>query len=301
MTSVRHVLVPIDLSDGSRAALASASVLARAFSARLTALYVSPRGVHDQGALEDELRSFVASFVAPAAGEPVPVVVEARAGDAADEILACGRERGADLIVLGMHSRRPVGRWFLGSVTEDVARRADCAVLAVPWGLDTPSLLRVVCAVDLSVSSAETLAHAAAAAHALRARLIVLHAVDGPHGFEPWTLSGMTEAEARRALCERERARLTELVAPYVRRGLSVELRVEEGDPRPIIERSLHGGVDMAVLGVRPSGRLDRFFYGSTVAHVLTAGVCPVLLVGHRQAVPDSTEEASVSAPEHVV
>jgi len=257
----------------------------------MTALYVSSRP--RRGGVET-LRRFVARTVGDLAVDAI-----VREGDAAPEILACARERGADLIVLGTHSRRPVVRWLLGSVTQEVARLAECAVLAVPWGLDTSSVLRVVCAVDLSASSAETLAQAASAAQALQARLVVLHVVDGPHGFEPWTLSGMTEAEAREALCVRARTRLADLVAPHVRAGLSVEVRVEAGETRAIVERSLHGGVDLAVLGLRPSRKVDRFFYGSTVAHVLHAAVCPVLLIRHGP-IPSSRTD-TILAAEQVV
>jgi nucleotide-binding universal stress UspA family protein len=305
---IQHVLVAIDLSDGSRGALASAAVLARALGARLTALYVSPRFLPHRewsafaptapldaarkNTLEEDLRR----FVTPEGAELPLAHVEVREGDAAREILAYARQGAADLIVLGMHSRRPIERWFLGSVTEQVARKAECPTMAVPWALEAPAFARVVCGVDLSDSSAETLAQAAAAALALRARLVVLHAVDGPHGFEPWVLTGQTAQEARNALCEHARQELTRLASPYRRAGLRAEVRVQTGEPQAVLEQVLCGDIDLAVVGVHPSRGVDRFFFGSTAGHVLRTGVCPVLLVPHGPArVTATVVEASAT------
>jgi nucleotide-binding universal stress UspA family protein len=52
-------------------------------------------------------------------------------GDARDAILATAKAVHADLIVIGTHGRRGLSRLFLGSVAEDVLRRAPCPVLAV--------------------------------------------------------------------------------------------------------------------------------------------------------------------------
>ena len=44
---------------------------------------------------------------------------------------ASANYQGADLIVIGTHGRRGLSRALLGSVTESLLRRANCAVLAV--------------------------------------------------------------------------------------------------------------------------------------------------------------------------
>lgn len=53
-----------------------------------------------------------------------------RFGDPADEILNEASDWGADLILLGHHNG--LVRWFLGSVTESIVKRADVPVLVVP-------------------------------------------------------------------------------------------------------------------------------------------------------------------------
>jgi nucleotide-binding universal stress UspA family protein len=49
-------------------------------------------------------------------------------GDARTIILEEAKEWHADLIVLGSHGRKGLGRFFLGSVSEAVARHAHCSV-----------------------------------------------------------------------------------------------------------------------------------------------------------------------------
>ena len=55
-----------------------------------------------------------------------------RIGRDYQEILGFARENDVDLIVLGRQGRSEIGQFFFGSVTEKVARRAECAVLIVP-------------------------------------------------------------------------------------------------------------------------------------------------------------------------
>jgi nucleotide-binding universal stress UspA family protein len=51
--------------------------------------------------------------------------------DTADAILSLARQAGADLLVIGGRRRSPVGKAFLGSVTQNVILAADCPVLVV--------------------------------------------------------------------------------------------------------------------------------------------------------------------------
>jgi nucleotide-binding universal stress UspA family protein len=53
------------------------------------------------------------------------------AGSASDEILRVAEEIRADLIVLGTHGRKGLSRLLLGSVAEQVLRRARCPVVSV--------------------------------------------------------------------------------------------------------------------------------------------------------------------------
>jgi nucleotide-binding universal stress UspA family protein len=308
MSKVNNVLVAIDFSDGSRAALEYAAGLARRFGARLTALHVTPPYVtydplpafaspapldpERQRRTQEDLRRFVTP---PGSEHPLAEVL-VRDGDPADEILAHAASSGVDLIVLGTHGRRGFERWILGSVTERVARKADRSVLAVPAAARAAAFARVLCGLDLSESSAETLEQAAAIAQALSAGLIVLYVADGSHWYEPWPISGVDVEAERQAVTNSARERLGELIARHVPKSTSVEVQVAFGRAQREIERVAGEGADLVVLGASSSRDVDRFFFGSTAQHVLRAGVSPLLLVRHSVAGADTTDVRTKAA-----
>ena len=293
MRTLQKVLVPVDFSDASRAALDYAVALAGRLGATVSALYVAPR--HPS---YEQLPAFLAQapidpaqlrrleedllrFVTAASREQRSAEVVVREGDPADEILAQAGDSDVDLIVLGTHGRRGFERWSLGSVTDRVARRADRSVLAVPPHVGTPATTRVVCALDLSESSGRTLEHAGAFARALEARLTVLHIAEGTHWYEPWPISGVDPEAVRRAVADAARTSLSGLVARHVPEGVPVEISVTFGRAQREIVQVAGQATDLVVLGVSAARGVDRFFFGSTAQHVLRAGVCPVLLVRH--------------------
>lgn len=51
--------------------------------------------------------------------------------DPADELVAIARDNDAELIVIGLRRRSPVGKLILGSSAQRILLDADCAVLAV--------------------------------------------------------------------------------------------------------------------------------------------------------------------------
>lgn len=53
-------------------------------------------------------------------------------GDTADGIIECSKDFGADLIIVGTHSRSGIDRLLMGSVAEHVVRHSEIPVLVVP-------------------------------------------------------------------------------------------------------------------------------------------------------------------------
>jgi nucleotide-binding universal stress UspA family protein len=52
-------------------------------------------------------------------------------GDPVTQILRIAGEENCELIVMGIHGRTGLGRLLMGSVAEQVVRRAPCPVLTV--------------------------------------------------------------------------------------------------------------------------------------------------------------------------
>jgi nucleotide-binding universal stress UspA family protein len=66
-----------------------------------------------------------------ASGVPWTLHQPVRGRDAADEVLAAADDVRADLVVIGLRRRSPVGKLVLGSTAQRVLLDARCPVLAV--------------------------------------------------------------------------------------------------------------------------------------------------------------------------
>jgi nucleotide-binding universal stress UspA family protein len=139
MTRFRTILHPTDFSPGSAAAFDYACDLARDYDARLIVLHavgpivpVAADGMIVSPDL-DELREIARKqldAIRPA-NSAVRVERAVREGPSTQAILEAAAEFRADLIVMGTHGRTGFRRLVLGSVTEEVLRKAPCPVLTV--------------------------------------------------------------------------------------------------------------------------------------------------------------------------
>jgi nucleotide-binding universal stress UspA family protein len=139
MLALDSILFPTDFSERSEYAFRLACSLARDHDARLILLHIIPPpqtvayeampvlpayppGYRKE--LEEKLRGLK---------PPAEVQVEYRLeeGYAATEIVRIAAEIHCDMIVMGTHGRSGLGRLLLGSVAEEVLRKASCPVLTV--------------------------------------------------------------------------------------------------------------------------------------------------------------------------
>jgi nucleotide-binding universal stress UspA family protein len=148
MTRFGTILVATDGSDDSDAAVEAALDLAHDTNGRLLVLSVVPEG---EGAAEDgdgadadaeppardedeevieanDLTNDVVDHAVEWGIEATPLVWE---GEPADAILAAAESEGADVIVIGSSGKSGVGRMLMGSVSDDVIRRAPVPVMVV--------------------------------------------------------------------------------------------------------------------------------------------------------------------------
>lgn len=113
------------------AALGHAVEEARARDARLVVVNTS-RGdalVDERFVDEGQLDDLRARLLASGVGHDVVHTIGGR--EAHEEILDVVRERHADLVVVGLRRRSPVGKLLMGSTAQRVLLEAECPVLAV--------------------------------------------------------------------------------------------------------------------------------------------------------------------------
>jgi nucleotide-binding universal stress UspA family protein len=131
---LQRVLVAIDDSPASRAAIAFLSLFDPAPNTSVTLLHVLGRGQPDDACMRNERSNadeLLANAVKRLATSQCPTELMVLRGDAAGEIVRVARERNVDLVVLGARGLRALGRLFLGSVSEVVLHHAGRAVLIV--------------------------------------------------------------------------------------------------------------------------------------------------------------------------
>jgi nucleotide-binding universal stress UspA family protein len=63
--------------------------------------------------------------------DDVELTLQIAEGDPAEEVVAASRTLEADLIVLAIHGREGVSRWFVGGTAESVVRNTFCPVMVV--------------------------------------------------------------------------------------------------------------------------------------------------------------------------
>jgi len=143
----KKIVVPLDGSATSDLALTTAIGLATSFGAQLRLLHVVDEMAYstgyDQfggssGALVKAMREAgqqildQAAKVAVAAGVPSDNVLFDQFGaHLAETVADAARLWEADLIVVGTHGRRGMGRFFMGSGAEQIIRLAPVPVLVV--------------------------------------------------------------------------------------------------------------------------------------------------------------------------
>jgi universal stress protein A len=145
---IERILVPIDFGSGSEVAVAYAGDLAQRVGAEVHLVHVLDRllspemgwAMPARAAVEmyEHLHSVSRKTLSDAAGRlaarKVTATFEVREGRAAPEIVSAATAARCDLVVMATHGRSGLPRAIIGSVTEQVLRRAPCPVLVLHSG-----------------------------------------------------------------------------------------------------------------------------------------------------------------------
>ena len=140
----KRILVPVDGSPTSTRGLDEAIRLAKLTGASIRLVHVLDQMVFMTGMetytldvigiLKEAGERIVQEMKARVAAggiEATSFVSEALAGRVCDVVAEQAKAFDADLIVLGTHGRRGVGRWLIGSDAEQIVRNASVPVLLV--------------------------------------------------------------------------------------------------------------------------------------------------------------------------
>lgn len=281
MSEFKRILIPLDGSTDAEVALAAAMPIARQAHSEFHLVRVV-----EEAEPPETAQIYLQRVAGALRRTGVATTVEVRAGRAAEEILSCAPLAPADLIAMTTHGRSGLSRLFLGSVTEEVLRRADVPLLVCRPGQVTPEWRRIVLAVDGSSRAEQILPDAVRLARNLGASVdalaVVSPIVTGPGlGDAPFYLEPSRPLPYLRKLCDRLG---TEGVAAQVFSpigGAAEEIVAHARDTRAgLICMTTHGRTGFL-----------RLLVGSVAEYVLRHAPCPVL-VRRVTAVPSEVSHA---------
>jgi nucleotide-binding universal stress UspA family protein len=301
MARLGQILVPVSLSKRSRQAVAEAAVLARLSGAQLVLLHVAPP--LRTAAQREDLMMRLAILAGTHAAD-LSVHFDVAEGDPVQEVLAFAAAYDVDLLVVGARHRSGVERALLESVGDQITREVGCSVLSVgPRTAETPAaprLANVLCAVDLTDTSADTLGRAAGLARAAGARLTVVHTIDPWHWPQTPMMSAAALEATRLSLETSASDRLSALLSRYAGTGLPIDAVVSFGlTPPDIVRKARETRADVLVLGAHAGRALGRTILGPTPRYVLQNAPCPVLLARPTRLKPqaeDGTRDVQLAA-----
>jgi nucleotide-binding universal stress UspA family protein len=284
---LKNILFATDFSACSETAVPYLQSIASRFGSTVHVLHVLPPEAHLEVPLDplpaklDKERQVAEQLMArflvrnPLKGVSHEVLVER--GPLWHVIESVLREKQVDLIVVGTHGRRGLKKLVLGSVAEEIFRRARCPVLTIgphieKNGLAEGQIRSLVYATDFSAGSMQALPYALGLARENQARLTLVHVLH--------KLPETATADADQ-LVEACRERLLQLVPPAAQAACAAEATVLAGNPADgILREAAARHAQLIVMGARRAPPTTAAHLPWATAHrVVCDGPCPVLTV----------------------
>jgi nucleotide-binding universal stress UspA family protein len=278
----RKIAVPTDFFPSSTSAMAYALALAKSAKSRVVAVYaVDP---FEYGFGPSDLRYLKKQEVWARAHEAMSQWLKANKfsdcatslveGEAGPAIAQFIDQQGIDLTVLGTSARRHAARLLLGSVAEEIFRKASGIVLVLGPRMRSKrqQLKRLLFATDLEAHSLAALSHLSKLARKFDSTISVIRAVHPDIRSRP-----------ERSRIGRETKLKIETAADSTLRKRIKKIQVEFGHPLKVIMAAAKASkADAIVMGIRSGGECNRAttHIPWALAHrVIADAGCPVLTI----------------------
>jgi nucleotide-binding universal stress UspA family protein len=217
-------------------------------------------------------------------------------GHPADALYDHALAQGVDLVVMTTHGHGCLGRFWLGSVADDLMRRLPMPVLLVrsqepaPEQTHEPVFQHVLIPLDGSERAEQILEPAVALGSLTAAKFTLLQVVnpltlvsEETHAYMASGISQSMMAQLQQLQDQQQTEARTYLenVAGRLRaRPMNVQVRVVSGrqPAAAILEAAGEQGIDLIALATRGRGGLTRLFLGSVADKVVRGAATPVLV-----------------------
>lgn len=302
---IRTILVPLDGSLFGEQALPLALSIARRAQARLELLHVhTPVLEYSELLLFDvpldtkireQEKLYLKDMVdrlSPETNVKVSTVI--KEGHVPEVIKEHAAAMGADMIVMTTHARGPLGRFWMGSVTDRLLRETEVPMLLVhprEGGAEKPiqdiRLTNILVALDGSKFSEGILEHMLPVAQLFEASITLVRVIKpllpmtmpmGAGSFGEMAHHMTAEVKSLQENLLKEAGSYLEKVANSLRgKGLDVQMRVEV-EEQPALAILNVKGPDLIALETHGRRGLTRFFLGSVADKVLRGSTIPMLV-----------------------
>lgn len=288
---LQNILYATDFSQSAPTVMSHALDLARHYGAMLYTVHVLPHMPFVEAAApypeeiksqaNQKLNTLTGSVSWPAIGHKELI----EQGELWQVLQSLVQKYDIDLIILGTGGRKGVEKLLLGSVAEEIFRKAECPVLTVGphasrWQMDG-NLQDILFATDFGQESLHALPYAISLAEENGARLTMLHVAPEPGIALPEPEPGaMPVLDPKEVVASTEKE-LRALIPEGTDLAREPEYLVHFGSPAEIILRVAQAA-DMIVLGVKRSGALTKHLGAGVAYKVACEAPCPVLSVSAR-------------------
>jgi len=294
------ILVPLDGSPESNAALPLARTLARATDGSITLLRIVS---HEDPTTTDYATSNLRKIADELRGSGISVDSVVRHGHVADEILTEVRTRAAMLVVMRTHARAGLERVFLGSVADQVLARSPVPVVLMrPGERRITGIHTLLVPVDGSPGGSLALGTAVSLARATGA-FITLVQVTVPIAMQTLVAdgyggTGYYDPEWDEVSLSSAKAYVDGLVAHLREDGFTANGQAFSAPnaAQGIVDAADKHMADLIVMSTRALTGPARTLLGSVANLVVRSAHCPVLLV-HRTENSESPVPAADAAP----
>lgn len=270
LQDIKNIVVPIDFSPHSGAALRWAAYWQSQSEAQVTVLHcrafdappsftleqiddLAQQAVHAEERIHDD----VAAFINDQLGYAVSWDIWVKEGDPAQiihEHCNC-----ADLIIMGTHGRHGLQHWMLGSVAESIIHNAKVPVLVVRNAMDSivakPDIKNILVPVNNALNDELTFNTASIIASTFNADIFTIHV--------------------------KEHHDVNNMI-PDNLNGIPVKHIEKAGKPaEEILVTGREISADLIILTATYKKFLDIDILPSTITQVLRYGIIPVLVLPH--------------------
>jgi nucleotide-binding universal stress UspA family protein len=291
MNALNKILVPVDFSKHTDAAIETAIELASLYDASITLLNVfepAPLVFPDDasfyaGSLATEAMGDLRKLLDKKKDEALAkgakrVRVEQHRGNPVAAIQDVAEVGRYDLIVIGTLGRTGLARLLLGSVAERVVRSASCAVLTVHER--AKSFAKILVPTDFSAGAEAALATAIDLAVRSQASITLVN-VYQPIGYAFPTGSGVYTSLPLDHVFRDQLEALEALQQRVVAKGVKqVEVAGRTGHPpTEIRDLARAGSFDLIAMGTHGRSGMAHMLIGSVAERVVRTAPCPVLTI----------------------